>query len=171
MAKSVLDVSSPVAKASAAPLINDCACALATAARAVARAAGARLLTMDLTLAPEEDERRDYGVIYDVSGDAGALDGLVQRLARGGEIVLAGFYDRIGFSFPPAFMREASFRIAAQWAEGDLARVAHLVETGALSLEGLITHRRPAAEAPEAYAQAFEDPACLKMVLDWRARA
>jgi hypothetical protein len=33
---SVLDVSSPVAKASAAALIRDCACARATAARAVA---------------------------------------------------------------------------------------------------------------------------------------
>src|SRR6266404_6888061 len=35
-AKSVLDVSSPVAKASAAALISDCVCARATAARAVA---------------------------------------------------------------------------------------------------------------------------------------
>jgi bacteriochlorophyllide a dehydrogenase len=123
------------------------------------------------TLDPDSDERRDYGVIYEVSGDTSALDGLVQRLARRGEIVLAGFYDRVGFAFPPAFMREATFRIAAQWGEGDLPRVAELVESGALSLDGLITHRRPAAEAPEAYAQAFEDPQCLKMVLDWRALA
>ena len=36
VAKSVLDVSSPVAKASAAALISDCVCARATAARAVA---------------------------------------------------------------------------------------------------------------------------------------
>jgi len=123
------------------------------------------------TLDPETDERRDYGVIYEVSGDTSALDGLVQRLARGGEIVLAGFYDHITFAFPPAFMREANFRIAAQWAEGDLARVAQLVAAGELSLDDLITHRRPAAEATAAYAQAFEDPQCLKMVLDWRSRA
>jgi 3-hydroxyethyl bacteriochlorophyllide a dehydrogenase len=122
-------------------------------------------------LAPEDDARRDYRTIYDVSGDAGAIDSLVQRLARGGEIVLAGFYDRIGFAFPPAFMREARFRIAAQWGDGDLARAGRLVETGALSLENLITHRRPAAEATEAYPQAFGDPQCLKMVLDWRGHA
>src|SRR5215813_5920660 len=36
VAKSALEVSSPVAKASAAALISDCACARATAARAVA---------------------------------------------------------------------------------------------------------------------------------------
>jgi 3-hydroxyethyl bacteriochlorophyllide a dehydrogenase len=123
------------------------------------------------TLDPAMDERRDYRVIYEVSGDTAALDGLVQKLARGGEIVLAGFYDKINFAFPPAFMREATLRIAAQWAEGDLARVAQLVEAGELSLDHLITHRRPAAEAAAAYAQAFEDPECLKMVLDWRAHA
>ncbi len=120
---------------------------------------------------PDEDPRKTYPLIVDVSGDAAALDSLVQRLAPGGEIVLAGFYDRVGFAFPPAFMREARFRVAAQWREGDLAEAARLVETGALELDGLITHRRPASAAPEAYAIAFDDPACLKMVLDWRAQS
>src|SRR5271165_3509346 len=119
--------------------------------------------------APEEDERRDYPTIFDVSGDPTILDTLVQRLAADGEIVLAGFYDRLSFSFPPAFMREARIRIAAQWREGDLAEVVRLVETGRLSLDGLITHRRPAAEAALAYPIAFDDPSCLKMVLDWRS--
>ena len=122
-------------------------------------------------LAPAADERRDYRTIYDVSGDTSALDTIVQRLARGGEVVLAGFYDRVSFAFPPAFMREARLRIAAQWAEGDLERVAALTETGALSLDGLITHRRPVADLAEAYPQAFSDFTCLKMVLDWRANA
>jgi len=120
---------------------------------------------------PEDDPRKSYPVIVDVSGDAGALDSLVQRLAPGGEIVLAGFYDRVSFAFPPAFMREARFRIAAQWREGDLVEVARLVEAGGLSLDGLITHRVPASAAPEAYPVAFDDPACLKMVLDWRAQS
>ncbi len=61
--------------------------------------------------------------------------------------MLAGFYDRVGFAFPPAFMREARFRIAAQWREGDLAEIARLVESGRLSLDGLITHRVPATAA------------------------
>ena len=42
---------------------------------------------------PADDTRRDYRTIYDASGDAGLLDTLVQRLAPGGEIVLAGFYN------------------------------------------------------------------------------
>lgn len=119
--------------------------------------------------APEEDGRKTYPLIIDVSGDAGALDSLVQRLSPGSEIVLAGFYDRIGFAFAPAFMREARFRIAAQWREGDLSDIVRRVDSGDLSLDGLITHRRPASAAAEAYPVAFEDPACLKMVLDWRS--
>ena len=46
-----------------------------------------------------------------------------------------------------------------------------LVEAGTLSLDGLITHRSPAADAPSAYPVAFDDPTCLKMVLDWSARS
>jgi 3-hydroxyethyl bacteriochlorophyllide a dehydrogenase len=121
-------------------------------------------------LSPEDDKRRDYRVIFDVSGDAGILDHVMQRLAPGGEIILAGFYDTLTFNFPPAFMREARIRIAAQWREGDLAKIVALIESGRLSLDGLITHRRLASEASEAYPIAFSDPSCLKMVLDWRER-
>ena len=117
----------------------------------------------------DADARKAYRTIFDVSGDPAILDTLVQKLAPGGEIVLAGFYDRLSFSFPPAFMREARIRIAAIWRDGDLARIVKLVEAGALSLDGLLTHRSPAADAPSAYPVAFDDPTCLKMVLDWSA--
>jgi bacteriochlorophyllide a dehydrogenase len=117
----------------------------------------------------ERDARRDYKTIFDVSGDAGILDTLIARLAPEGEVVLAGFYEApLHFAFPPAFMREARIRVAAQWREADLAAVTRLVESGALSLEGLITHRRPVAEAAIAYPIAFNDSSCLKMVVDWR---
>jgi 3-hydroxyethyl bacteriochlorophyllide a dehydrogenase len=119
---------------------------------------------------PADDTRRDYRAIYDVSGDASLLDTLIARLAPGGEIVLAGFYSEpLAFAFPPAFMREARIRVAAEWREADLAAVTELAETGRLSLAGLITHRRQADEADAAYRTAFGDPACLKMILDWRA--
>jgi 3-hydroxyethyl bacteriochlorophyllide a dehydrogenase len=118
---------------------------------------------------PDADARRDYRSIYDVSGDSGIIDLLVQRMAPGGEIVLAGFYsDRIGFSFPPAFMREARIRIAAEWQEADLRATRDVIANGALRLDGLVTHQEAAERAPQAYARAFTDPACLKMVLDWR---
>ena len=119
----------------------------------------------------EADERRDYGVICEASGDPGILDTLFSRLAPGGEVVLAGFYEeRLSFDFPAAFMREARLRIAAQFSPRDVRAVVGLVAEGRLSLDGLVTHRRAAAEAEDAYRTAFGDPSCLKMVLDWSAR-
>ena len=117
---------------------------------------------------PAQDERRDYRTICDASGAADLLDTVIPRLGKGGEIVLAGFYDRLSFAFPPAFMREARLRISAEFTQADTAAVTALIAGGALRLDGLISHARPAAEAGEAYPQAFTDPDCLKMVLDWR---
>ena len=123
-------------------------------------------------LEPEADERRDYALITDVSGDSTGLDSLIARLAPGGEVVLAGFYEApLSFAFPPAFLREARIRVAAQWRPDDLAAVTALVAGGRLSLDGLITHREPAMRARDAYRTAFTDPACLKMILDWTDRA
>ena len=117
---------------------------------------------------PDADDRRDYKAIYDASGDGALLDGLIARLTRGGEVVLAGFYDKpLNFNFPPAFMREAKLRIAAEFLPSDLEAVTNMVASGALSLDGLVTHTRAASAATEAYPVAFTDPACLKMVLDW----
>lgn len=115
---------------------------------------------------PDADPRRDYGAIVDASGSA-AIDPMIARLAKGGELVLAGFYDRIGFAFAPAFLREARLRVAAEWAPADLAAVLALVERGALDLSGLISHGASAADAATAYPAAFSDPTCVKMVLCW----
>jgi len=118
--------------------------------------------------APENDPRRDYRAIYDASGDTALLDTLIGRLARGGEVVLAGFYtEPVQFAFPPAFMKEARLRIAAEWTPADMAATRTLVESGALSLGGLITHRAKSRSASEAYETAFTNPDCLKMILDW----
>jgi 3-hydroxyethyl bacteriochlorophyllide a dehydrogenase len=118
---------------------------------------------------PQADTKRDYHRICDVSGDASLIDTLIGRLAPGGEIVLAGFYDQpLSFAFPPAFLREARLRVAAQWQASDLADVAERVASGRLSLDGLITHHAAAEQADTAYRTAFGDAACLKMVLDWR---
>lgn len=118
---------------------------------------------------PAEDERSDYRRVVDASGDPGIVDRLLPRLARGGCVVLAGFYSEpVGFEFPPAFLRELTVRVAAEWTPADLRAVAELAAVGDLSLAGLITHRRGADRAPEAYRTAFEDSSCVKMVLDWR---
>ncbi|WP_456307604.1 chlorophyll synthesis pathway protein BchC [Rhodopila globiformis] len=123
-------------------------------------------------LHPDADTRRDYRCICDASGDSNILDTLVMRLAFGGEIVLAGFYaDRVSFAFPMAFIKEARFRIAAQWQPADLETVRQRIADGTLSLDGLITHRMTPSQADQAYRTAFGDSTCLKMILDWRTHS
>ena len=134
--------------------------------RLLARLAGANGYTV---VAPDDDPRRDYRRILDASGDHRIIDSLVQRLSKNGEIVLAGFYaDTLSFTFPPAFMREASIRVVAEWTKADLRDVKQLIDSGSLTLGGLISHRSAADSAATAYPIAFSDPDCLKMVLDWR---
>ena len=121
---------------------------------------------------PDADTRRDYASVYDASGSVEVLNDLVGRITKGGEIVLAGFYTTpISFAFPPAFMKEARFRIVAEWSADDLTATRGLVDAGALSLDGLITHTAQAADAAEAYQTAFTDASCLKMILDWKGHA
>jgi 3-hydroxyethyl bacteriochlorophyllide a dehydrogenase len=118
---------------------------------------------------PEQDTRKDYRCICDVSGDAGILNRVIPKMALGGEVVLAGFYKQdLSFSYAFAFMREATIRVAAQWKKHDLDAVVAMFHDGSLPLEGLITHTEKAERALQAYEIAFGDPECLKMVIDWR---
>ncbi|MCA3241780.1 MAG: chlorophyll synthesis pathway protein BchC [Rubrivivax sp.] len=120
-------------------------------------------------IGPDSDKRRDYRAVYDVSGDVRIIDKAMPHLAKGGEIVLAGFYaDPLSFDFAPAFTREASVRAAAEWQRADMLAVRQLTDEGRLDLTGLITHRERAEHARGAYRTAFSDAACLKMVLDWK---
>lgn len=119
-------------------------------------------------IAPDTDTRRDYISICDMSGDAGIIDKVLPHAAHGAEICLAGFYSaRPSFAFPLAFRKEMRLRIAAEWRPSDLDAVIALVRDHRLPLSGLITHVSPASGAASAYATAFADPACLKMIIDW----
>jgi len=117
----------------------------------------------------DDDPRRDYSSICDVSGDLALIDPLIARLAPGGELCLAGFYsaESVAFRFTPAFMRGARLRIAAQWQPTDLVAVTTLANSGKLALDDIITHHTVAENAATAYTTAFDDPTCVKMVLDW----
>ena len=121
-------------------------------------------------LHPDADERRDYASIYDASGQSSLLDQLITRTARGGEIVLAGFYAQpLSFAFAPAFMKETRMRVSAEWQPDDMTATRALVESGTLRMDDLITHQSRPANAQKAYRTAFSDPSCLKMILDWSA--
>ena len=122
-----------------------------------------------LVLDPAEDDRRDYQRVCDVSGSSNIIDQAVKHLSKGASVLLAGFYAApIEFDFPAAFMREVDIRISAEWQPDDMQTALELVSGGDLSLRGIITHDHPYDSAETAYQQAFSDPRCLKMVLDWR---
>ncbi len=134
-----------------------------------ARSDGAKGYTV---MRPQDDDRRDYATVYDVSGDSSQLNDLIARVRPGGEVVLAGFYKSdISFAFAPAFMREVRLRIAAEWKRSDLLAVQQLIATGRLSLDDLITHVQSPTQAEAAYSTAFADAQCLKMVLDWSTQS
>ena len=124
-------------------------------------------------LTPEQDTRRDYATICDASGAAGLLDTLIPKLAKRGEITLAGFYEDAAVLHLPA-------RLHARGADPHRSGIHHGGHAGredaggrsvALSLSGLISHHAAASTAAEAYEQAFTDPNCIKMALDWSALA
>lgn len=129
-------------------------------------------LGYDVRDAADEPDDRRFASICDVTGDAALIDTLVGRLVVGGELVLGGFYSgAVRFDFPLAFRREARLRVAAEWTPADMRAVVALVADGRLSLDGIVTDVRPADAAPDAYRDAFADPACVKMALDWRNAA
>ena len=122
--------------------------------------------------APGEIGQKRYAAVLDASGDPAILDAGVGLIERGGTVILAGFYsETLSFRFTPAFMREASFRIAAEFRPADVHAVLALMADGRLSLDGLITHSARPADAESAYRAAFGDAECLKMIIDWREAA
>jgi bacteriochlorophyllide a dehydrogenase len=123
-------------------------------------------------IGPEDDGSRSYRSILDASGDPGILDQAISRLGRSGVVTLAGFYSEpLSFAFAPAFMREASIRVAAEFTPANIDAILTLVDAGDLSLDGLISHTADAADCAPAYETAFRDSSCTKMVLDWRKAA
>ena len=122
-------------------------------------------------LSPQDDAGKPRSHIVDVSGACGDhFNHLIKQLDKGGRLTLGGFYnDSVNFNFAPAFMREISLGIAAEWMPDDLSLTLGLVQTGALSLDGLVSHQYSSRQAQDAYPIAFNDPGCLKMILNWSA--
>jgi 3-hydroxyethyl bacteriochlorophyllide a dehydrogenase len=118
---------------------------------------------------PASSKGQMFESIVDASGAGSAMNQWIAHLRPGGRLVLAGFYSQpLSFDFAPAFMRELSLQVAAQWQPNDLRAVTAMVREGVLSLDGLITNQLGADHAAEAYQCAFEDPSALKVVMDWR---
>jgi 3-hydroxyethyl bacteriochlorophyllide a dehydrogenase len=112
----------------------------------------------------------NINLLVEATGSMTALAGALPLLANHGRVVLLGYYETINVPYAPLFMREAQLLIAREWqfgADGDLPRVRDLIASGELDVRGLLTHRVPLDRIQAAYRLAFEDPACLKVVVEW----
>jgi bacteriochlorophyllide a dehydrogenase len=112
----------------------------------------------------------NINLLVEATGSMTALSGALPLLANHGRVVLLGYYDTMHLPYAPLFMREAQLLIAREWQfgpDGDLPRVRDMLASGDLDVSGLLTHRVPLDRIQAAYRLAFEDPACLKVVVEW----
>jgi 3-hydroxyethyl bacteriochlorophyllide a dehydrogenase len=105
--------------------------------------------------------------IIEATGSMAALTAALPRLAQGGTILLLGYYNKLDLPYMPLFLKEAQLLTAKEWAPGDLIRCRDLLAAGTLDVAPLITHCAPIHAVTAAYGTALDDPACLKLVLDW----
>jgi bacteriochlorophyllide a dehydrogenase len=109
-------------------------------------------------------------LLVEATGSMKALAGALPMLANHGRVLLLGYYDTVHLPYAPLFMREAELIVAREWRhgpEGDLPRARDIIANHEIDLAGLLTHRVPLGKIQAAYRLAFEDPECLKVVLEW----
>ena len=92
-------------------------------------------------------------VVFDCAGSDVSLDTALRLATPGGRIVLVGIPqgDRTSFQASLARRKEVSILLCRRMHPNDLERAAELVGSGSLSLDGMITHRFPLAEAETAF--------------------
>ena len=116
---------------------------------------------------PATNPQTPFDVLIDATGKMEAIAPFLMSVQKGGRAVLLGYYDAVHLPYMPVFLRELSLVASNEWAPGDLARARDLIAAGLLEVDSLITHRLSAEDAPRAFEIAFNDPACVKLVLTW----
>ncbi len=116
---------------------------------------------------PPVNPHAPFDVLIDATGKMEAIAPFLMATQKGGRVVLLGYYDAVHLPYMPIFLRELSLVASKEWAAGDLARARDLIAAGQLEVDSLITHRLSADDAPRAFDIAFNDPACVKLALDW----
>jgi 3-hydroxyethyl bacteriochlorophyllide a dehydrogenase len=107
--------------------------------------------------------------VIDCTGSMKAIEQSLAHLTMNAKVVLAGFYQRIDLPYHMAFMKELTFIAAKQWRLGDLERVRDLIARDKINVKKIFTHQSSAFNGiQDAYQTAFNDPTCLKMVLNWK---
>ena len=123
-------------------------------------------VTQDVSAALAGNE---FDVMIDSTGVMSAIETGLRFLKFHGKVIFGGYYQRMNIDYSQAFDKELSFIAARQWAKGDLLRVKELIRENRLQAKKIFTHSHPVgSDLTEAYHQAFNNPDCLKMVLNWK---
>lgn len=109
-----------------------------------------------------------YDVLIDATGKMDAIAPRLMQIKKGGRVVLLGYYDKVDLPYMPIFLRELTLAASKEWAPGDLARARDAIAAGEIDVRPLITHCMDAGDAPRAFDVAFNDPDCVKLILDWK---
>ncbi len=111
----------------------------------------------------------EFDVMIDSTGIMNAIETGLRFLKFHGKVIFGGYYQRMNIDYSQAFEKELSFIAAKQWARGDLLRVRELIRREKLQAGKIFTHSHAVdGDLSEAYRQAFSDPDCLKMILNWK---
>ncbi len=114
----------------------------------------------------------EFDIMIDSTGVMSAIETGLRFLKFHGKVIFGGYYQRMNIDYSQAFEKELSFVAARQWAKGDLLRVKELIRDNKLEAKKIFTHRCSVdTDLAEAYHRAFNDPDCLKMVLNWKEKA
>jgi L-iditol 2-dehydrogenase len=92
-------------------------------------------------------------VAFECAGEPGSTDDAIRLVEPGGLVLLVGIPEtaRASHVAGPARRKELGIRWVRRMADGDLARAVQLVESGRLSLDGLVTATYPLDQAGIAF--------------------
>lgn len=91
-------------------------------------------------------------VVFDATGNPGAMMGAIQHVAHGGKLVFISLVQAdLTFRDPEMHKRELSLLRSRNATGADFAWAMRMVEDGRIALDPWITHRAAAAEVPEAF--------------------
>lgn len=91
-------------------------------------------------------------VVFDATGNPGAMMGAIQHVAHGGKLVFISLVQAdLTFRDPEMHKRELSLLRSRNATGADFAWAMRMVEDGRIALDPWITHRAAAAEVPGAF--------------------
>jgi bacteriochlorophyllide a dehydrogenase len=107
-------------------------------------------------------------VVVEATGSMEALAGSLPLLAKGGTLMLLGYYSKLELPYMPLFLKEARILTSREWAPGDLNRCRDMIAAGQLDVGTLLTHEMGVDDIAAAYDVALNDENCLKVVIEWK---